>query len=213
MILNRQWAPGEVFTESELARRIGVSRTPAREALQRLVNEGHVVAAGGRGYLVVELSEQDVIGVYRVRAVLEGLAAHDAATTITRAQLGGLEDLFEAMEEARARKDNQALASLNSEFHHMIARASGNTYLETTLNGIYDVFERFRPVALEQAGRRELAAQEHGELIAALRARDADGARAIAERHVQRALATRQAATRDAARQAEGESAADGSAG
>ncbi|HLI02227.1 MAG TPA: GntR family transcriptional regulator [Acidimicrobiales bacterium] len=207
MIVARTWPPGEALTETELARRLGVSRTPVREALQRLANEGYIAPAGGRGYLVIELSEQDVINVYRVRAVLEGLAAHDAATAITRAQLGGLEDLYEAMEDARGRMDDQALAKLNSQFHHAVAGASGNTYLESTLNGMYDVFERFRPVALVQPGRRGRAAQEHGELIEALRARDADAARSVAERHVQRALATRQTAARYAAREAEREAA------
>lgn len=202
MIVARTWPPGEVLTEAELARRLRVSRTPVREALQRLANEGYIAPAGGRGYLVIELSEQDVINVYRVRTVLEGLAAHEAATAITRAQLGQLEDLYEAMEDARGRMDDRVLAELNSQFHHAVARAGGNTYLESTLSGIYDVFERFRPVALVQPGRRALAAQEHGELIQALRARDADTARSVAEHHVQRALATRQATARQAEREA-----------
>jgi DNA-binding GntR family transcriptional regulator len=196
MITERRWKPGEVLSESELARQVGVSRTPAREALQRLAAEGHIAPAAGRGYVVIELSEDDVINVYRVRTVLEGLAAHDAAERITRAQLGGLEDLYEAMEEARAASDDGRLGSLNSQLHHAIARASGNSYLEATLNDIYDVFERFRAVALMQPGRREQAAGEHGELIASLRARDSDTARRLAEEHCRRALATRQSATR-----------------
>jgi DNA-binding GntR family transcriptional regulator len=196
MILTRTWPADEPMTEAALARQLGMSRTPIREALLRLSAEDYVAPAGGRGYLVVELGEEDVINVYRVRAVLEGLAAHDAAVSLSRAQLGELEDIFEAMEEARGRDDNDALARLNSSFHHAVAEASGNPYLRSTLDNIYDVFERFRPVALVHPGRREQAAHEHYELIEAMRARDCDAARAVAERHVQHALATRQAATR-----------------
>jgi DNA-binding GntR family transcriptional regulator len=196
MIVEREWSPGVVMTESELARQLDVSRTPVREALLRLAGEGYISPAAGRGYQVIELSDRDVVNVYRVRAVLEGLAAHEAATVINRSTLGELEDLFEAMEQARADGDNRTLAELNSQFHHAITRASGNTYLEATLSNIYDVFERFRPVALIQPGRRDHAAHEHGEIIAALRAKDGDAAREIAERHVHGALSTRQAAER-----------------
>lgn len=191
LIVDQEVAPGENLTETRLVELTGVSRTPVREALQRLEADGFVTRASGRGYIVAELSEQDMVNVYQVRTVLEGLAAHAAADSITRAGLGQLEDLYETMENAREAQDDKQLGYLNSQFHRAIAEASGNTYLVTMLDGIYDVFERFRPRALQQPGRRDSAAREHGSIIRALRSGDAERAKQIAEQHVSGALKTR----------------------
>lgn len=199
MIIDGELAPGLLVSEAKFVRLIGVSRTPVREALSRLEAEGYIVSGPGRGYVVVELSDQDVVNIYEVRAVLEGLAASAAAAnSMSRANLGHLEDLYEAMEEARRDGNDRDLARLNSQFHHTIAEASGNRYLITMLNGIYDTFERFRPVALRAPGRRDTAAVEHGKLISSLRAGNAEQAKDIAERHVRRALAVRQEAMKKA---------------
>jgi len=191
MILSQQLAPGQLLNEAELGRTLKVSRTPVREALYRLHAAGYLTQ-NGRGYTVVEVGEDDVIQVYRVRAVLEGLAAHEAAAVINRRVLGELEEIYEDMEEARAAGDDPRLTTLNSQFHHTIARASGNHYLVDMLDTIYDAFERFRAIALVQPGRKDNAAAEHGALIDALRARDGDRAREVAENHVREALAARQ---------------------
>lgn len=193
MILDQRLSPGQALNEAELARILEVSRTPIREALHRLETAGYLTQTG-HGYVVVELGNDDVINVYRVRAALEGLGAHDAAGVITRRALGELEDLFEDMEQAREDQDDARLSELNSQFHHAIAAASGNRYLEAMLDSIYDAFERFRATALLQPGRRDNAAEEHGALIDALRARNAGKAREVAEMHVQQALAARQKA-------------------
>lgn len=195
LIVDQVLAEGEPIREADLAARLGVSRTPIREALLRLQAEGYVIPSGGRGLIVAGLSAQDITNVYQVRAMLEGPAAELAATVITRAELGHLEDLYEAMEEARSKGDNRELAKLNSQFHHSVAAASKNNYLEAVLDNIYDVFERFRPTAIAHPGRRDEAATEHGELIAALRARDGAKAREVAERHVHHALEVRQQET------------------
>jgi len=194
MILSDELASGERINESDLARRVGVSRTPVRDALQRLALEGYLARPDGRAYVVTRLGPEDIVDVYRVRAVLEGLAAEEATQVITRSELGRLEDLYEAMEDARAEHDDRRLATLNSTFHLTIAEASRNKYLASMLRDIYEVFERFRPVALTQPGRRDSAAEEHGRLIAALKKGDADAAREIAVDHVHRALETRQLA-------------------
>jgi DNA-binding GntR family transcriptional regulator len=203
MTLGAEILPGTVITEAELVRRVGMSRTPVREALRRLEGEGYLRALPGRGYVVIELSEQDMINVYRVRASLEGLAAQLAAGLVTRLDLARLEDLYDAMADAVRRDDDDELAQLNSQFHGAIAEASGNAYLRTMLDNIHDVFERFRMTALAQPGRRSDAHGEHGELIAALREHDAELAREIAEGHVHRALKLRRSmAKQDAPKEA-----------
>jgi len=191
MIMSGELPQGAVVTEAELVRQLGMSRTPVREALRHLRAEQLLESVPGVGYRVTELDERDMVNVYMVRAALEGLAAEHAASLATRTDLARLEDLYEEMEEALARRDDAALARLNSRFHDAIAQASGNTYLQGMLNNIREIFERFRLTALGLSGRREEAHVEHGELVEALRARDGKRARAIAEAHVHRALQVR----------------------
>lgn len=191
MISENELEPGSIVTEAGLVRRLGASRTPVREALHRLEAEGHLISGTGRGYLIAELGEDDLIKVYRVRALLEGAAAYDACEVISHAEIGRLKDLYDAMEKAREKLDDRELAMLNQQFHRAIAEASGNRYLDMCLRKIYAVFDRFRTRALEEPGRREAAAHEHGEMIRLLEQRKKDEARELAERHVWGALEVR----------------------
>jgi DNA-binding GntR family transcriptional regulator len=193
MIVSGELAQGSVVSEAELVRRLGMSRTPVREALHRLETAGYVQSAPGVGYVVIELSERDMINVYMVRAVLEGLAAEHAATLASRTDLARLEDLYDEMAAARERHDDSELARLNSLFHRTIAEAGGNTYVLAMLDNIRDVFERFRATAVTELQRRDDSHAEHGELIEALKARDPERARDLAIRHVHRALEFRRA--------------------
>ena len=161
-----------------------------REALARLASDGFLVAIPGRGWVVVEITPAKLIDVYAVRARLEGLAAESAARRLTRVDLARLEDLYDAMDDARTGGDDE-LAGLNSQFHIVIAEASGNAYLCSMLDDIRDVFDRFRVTALAVPGRRDQAHLEHGQMIAALRSRDVDLARQLAEDHVRLALEAR----------------------
>jgi DNA-binding GntR family transcriptional regulator len=193
MIFEHELPPGSRIGEAQLTRQLGMSRTPVREALARLESEGMLTAAPGRGFLVAELTVADLIDIYRVRAVLEGLAAEEAAGQATRVDIARLEDLYDAMTRASEQEDqDQELARLNSEFHALIAEISGNTYLQAMLEDIREVFEWFRTTALTLPGRRETAHEEHGQMIDALRRGDAGAARELAHGHVQRALAARQ---------------------
>lgn len=192
MIFEHELPPGSRIGEAQLTRLLGMSRTPVREALARLASEGLLTAAAGRGFLVADLTAEDLIDIYRVRAVLEGLAAEEAASRATRVDIARLEDLYEAMANASANGHDQELAQRNSEFHSMIAEISGNTYLQAMLDDIREVFEWFRTTALSLPGRRDTAHDEHGQMIDALRRGDVDEASQIAQGHVKRALAARQ---------------------
>ncbi len=189
LILEGQLPQGSVVSEANLVRRLDMSRTPVREALRRLQAESYIWPVPGGGYAIPELNEEDLSNLYTVRAALEGLAAEHAAVRLTRTDVARLEELYDLMEEARGRDED--LARLNGEFHNAIAQASGNSYLQAMLSQIRDAFERFRMTALGQPGRREEAHAEHGDMISALRARDAQGARDLATAHVHRALELR----------------------
>jgi DNA-binding GntR family transcriptional regulator len=196
-------AQGARVSEAELVRTLEMSRTPVREALLRLESEKVLHSTPGRGYVVAELTEQDLEHIYQVRAVLEGLAAEQAATRVTRTDLARLEDIYDLMQSALETSDDDALARANSQFHDTIASASGNTYLQTMLGNIRGTFETFRVTALAQPTRRDTAHSEHRELIEALRAKNAYLAQQIAHTHVLTALQvrrdalTRQSTTRE----------------
>jgi DNA-binding GntR family transcriptional regulator len=191
MIFDGELAAGSHVTEAGLVRSVGMGRTPIREAHARLVAERQLIAAPIGGFIVVEVSAADLIDIYTVRARLEGLAAESATTRITRVDLARLDDVYEAMDEAVKQGTDDELAGLNSEFHSIIAKASGNAYLQAMLDGIRDVFDRFRSTALALPGRRGDAHHEHGLLIAALRTHDSNTARELAEGHVRNALEAR----------------------
>lgn len=191
MVFEHELPPGSRISEAQVARQLEMSRTPVREALARLESEGILTGAPGRGFLVADLTVDDLVDIYRVRAVLDGLAAEEAASRATRVDIARLEDLYDAMSQASAAGRDQELARLNSEFHALIAEISGNSYLQAMLEDIREVFEWFRSTALSLPGRRDTAHDEHGRMIEALRAGDAETARRLAQGHVQRALDAR----------------------
>jgi DNA-binding GntR family transcriptional regulator len=192
MFFEQELRPGSRVSEAVLTRQLGMSRTPVREALTKLEGEGLLVSAPGRGYIVTEFDVDDLVDVYHVRAALDGLAAEEAVRRINRVDLVRLEELYDAMAAAcKADDGDEPLASLNSSFHALIAEISGNNYLQTMLEDIRDVFERFRTTALTAPGRRDEAHADHGLLLEALRRGDPAEARRVATQHVYDALETR----------------------
>lgn len=187
-ILDGSLPGGTLLVEATLVREFGISRTPIREALHRLEAEGMLAALPRGGYSVVALTNKDLHDFYQIRAALEGLAAETAAHRVTRTDIARLEDLYDEMAAALDQDREDDLARLNREFHQAIALASGNSQLHYMLDNLKAVFERFRTGAVSNDERRRQAHHEHGELIEALRARDAATARRLAEQHVHRAL-------------------------
>lgn len=191
MIRANAFMPHHVFREVELARTLDMSRTPVREALLRLRAEG-VLGSGPRGgYVLVEIDEQALRNAYAVRGALDALAARSAAQRLTRMDAAQLQELYEAMESAVTSHDAKLLASLNTQFHDTIAKASGNAYLHLSLVNIRDVVERYRTTALADPERRREAHEEHGRLLDALLAKDGETAARFAEQHAHNALNAR----------------------
>lgn len=188
MIFDGTISADSILVEARLGELLGMSRTPVREALSRLEAEGLLAPLPRGGFSVVALSEDDLRDLYMIRACLEGLAAATAASKLTRVDIARLEDLYDAMGEAVEAGRDEELAQLNREFHRTIAVASGNRHLSEMLDNVKGVFERFRANAVADPGRRAQAHVEHGQLIHALRDRDGDKARRLAEEHVHRAL-------------------------
>ncbi len=184
-----EYGPGARLTEMELATRFNVSRTPVREALNRLESQGVVARDARRGMVVAQLDYDQLGELYDMREVVEGLAARLAARRAAPAEIAVLRDMVEA---DRARTDDpQALARSNKLFHRQLHRASHNRYLIQMLEGMRRSLALISGTSLIAPGRGTASVEEHNAIVAALEARDEDAAEAAMRQHISNAYLTR----------------------
>lgn len=181
-------SPGHRLVETELAERLGMSRTPVREALQRLEAHG-IVARDGRSLKVASLDHDQLGELYEVRGHVEGLAAKLAARHAAPEEIEVLREMVEA---DRALVDDAvALAVANRRFHRQLHRASHNRYLSQMLESMRRSLVLLSTTTLGHAGRGEIAVAEHDRIVAAIEARDEAAAQAAAEAHISNAYRMR----------------------
>lgn len=181
-ILSGKLPSGSRLSEVALAERLGVSRTPVREAVQRLAQDGLVEVAPNRGARVKTVSTADVEDVYAVREVLDGLAARLAATHRTAAQLEAMRTALRTLERA-APSDFEMQIAADLEFHGHIANASGNAALTATLRGLSEGVTRVKLLTkrYNQSTKTQTA---HQNLFNAIENGDANAAERLAKAHV-----------------------------
>ncbi len=188
------YRPGDRLVESELAERFGVSRTPIREALQRLETQS-LLARDGRSLIVASLDHNEMAELYVVRAELEALAARLAARHATEEEVRVMRKLIE---EDKARLgDPAALARSNRAFHRQVHLASHNRFLVQQLDLVFRSMALMATTSLAIEGRGEVALAEHGRIVDAIAAGDGDAAAASFRAHISNAFETR--LTRNAA--------------
>jgi len=182
-------AVGERVREEEIARNLGVSRTPVREALQRLHQRGLLVFGNGRGLVVAELSQHQVLQLYAMREILEGSAARFAAQ---HANATDVTILYRQQKElAEAKPDALLLVTLNRRFHQAIYEAAHNQYLMQTLNMLHDSLALLHNATFRVPSRRSESDEEHRRIVAAIEKRDPDAAEEAAREHIRQAQRTR----------------------
>jgi DNA-binding GntR family transcriptional regulator len=180
--------PGDRLLESELAARLGLSRTPIREALQRLETQG-VLAREGRSLVVASLDHDQLGELYVVRAELEGLAARLAAQHAAPEETRVLWDM---VRQDRALVDRPDLLSrANKRFHRQIHLASHNRYLMQQLEMVHRAMALLATTSLAAEGRGAEALDEHEAIVRAIEARDGEAANAAIRAHISHALETR----------------------
>jgi DNA-binding GntR family transcriptional regulator len=192
------YRPGDRLVESELADRFGVSRTPVREALQRLETQSLLVR-DGRSLIVASLDHNQMAELYVVRGELEGLAARLAARNATEEEVRLLRDMVES--DNALRDHPAALARANKRFHKQIHLASHNRFLVQQLDLVHRSMALMATTSLAVQGRGAIAQQEHDRIVSAIEARDGDAADAALRAHISVAFATRlkqEAARREA---------------
>lgn len=182
------YKPGDRLVESDLADQFGVSRTPIREALQRLETQS-LLARDGRSLIVASLDHTQLSELYVVRAELEGLAARLAAKHATDEEVRVLRDMIE--DDRKLIGDPAALARANRRFHKQIHLASHNRFLMQQLNLVHQSMALMATTSLAVEGRSEMALDEHHAIVVAIEAHDEPGAQAALQAHISKAFITR----------------------
>ncbi|RWR35129.1 GntR family transcriptional regulator [Sinirhodobacter populi] len=182
------YRPGDRLVESELAERFGVSRTPVREALQRLETQS-MLARDGRSLIVASLDHNQLAELYVVRAELEALAAALAAKHAAPEEVRVLEDMVARDWEQMT--DAFELARSNKLFHRQIHLASHNRYLVQQLDLVHRSMALLASTSLAADGRRDAALREHQAIVEAIRNGDEAGAAAALRAHISNAFETR----------------------
>ena len=180
-ILDRELKPGEKVRQEEMARRLGVSVIPVREALRALAGEGQVTYRPRQGYVVAELDVGDLEEVYRLRELLESEAVREAMPRLTDEDVDRMEGLFAHV--AGAASVAEAMKA-NRRAHFVLFEAAGKPILLRHIAMLWDSTEAYR--ALYYSTTR--VDDEHRAIVAALRARDAGRLLDLLDAHRDRAL-------------------------
>jgi DNA-binding GntR family transcriptional regulator len=183
-ILGGEHSPGEVLFETHLAAKLGMSRTPVREALQVLAREGFVEIIPNRGYLVPRLSMTDVRELFELRESLEGLATRCAAIRVSSTEIAELGQLYDRFERTH---DWKASVRIGTEFHNRILSLAGNARLSNILGALNAQISLTRLTQLRDIrGRHEESILEHRAIFEAIQQRDPAAAERHARAHVRR---------------------------
>lgn len=184
-ILKGELKPGERLMELALAERLGVSRTPIREAMRKLELEGLVVMIPRRGAQVANITEKDLNDVLEVRIALENLAIEKACKCMDEEQLGRLWMAAKEFERTMADGNLVHLAEADVAFHEIIYRAADNVRLNQVLNNLREQIYRYRVEYLKEEETRNLLVREHEEMYQAIKERDVEKAQEISFRHLE----------------------------
>lgn len=189
LILDGSLRAGERLNEVSLARSLGVSRGPVREAARALEKTGLVTVIMNRGAFVRTLSLDEAMDIYEINAVLLGLAAARAAALLAPAQALALRMMVAAMDGAIARGSRDGFFQINSDFHAFILACGRNREAEALYRQLTRKLLLLRRRSFERPGHMKTANREHRDLMEAILAGDAARARSLAEAHARRGRA------------------------
>lgn len=185
-ILRGEIKPGERLMEIHLAKKLGVSRTPVREALRKLELEGLVTTVPRKGAVVAEITISDLEDVLEVRTALEELAVKNARRRITPEQMQELKRLAAEFRKTLDGNDVGACAQADMAFHDAIYNATGNRRLVQILNNLREQMYRYRMEYLKDRDSHEILVQEHEEILQALEHHDEKQALDTTISHIER---------------------------
>lgn len=185
-IMDLNLRPGEIIMVQTLAKELGISRTPVREAVVRLEKEGFVEAAEGKKFRVSTLSLKDVLEIHELRKLMEVHAAKNVAKSANNKQIKELESTIAKMGKALADKSHDRFFEYDLAFHKKIISYHGNDTLILFMNQINDKIQRIRYLAVYVDQRLEKTIEEHQAVIDAIKNRDPDRVAETLEFHLEK---------------------------
>lgn len=183
-ILDGYYRQHDELKENTIARELGVSRTPVREALHQLELEGLVTIVPNKGAYVNGITAEDVRDIYRIRARLEGLCAAMAAERISPAQLEQMEEILCLSDFHEKKGHYDQLYSLDNKFHDILYEASGSKMLEHLLKDFHHYVQRVRRTTLSSGDRAGKSTREHRDILSAIRDKNPGEADELATLHI-----------------------------
>ena len=185
-ILRSEIYPRQKIIIEDLSKQMGISRTPIREAMSRLVKEGYVNHVWNRGFSVKEITIEEVEELYGAREALEPYLAEEAARRVTQGQVQELERLLKEYGEFVERRPRRERRLLDLDFHAKVAEIAGNSYLRRVLGEVFERIVLKQRVVVGQLDRGKDAWLQHRAILAAIRDRKPKDARRHAFYHVRR---------------------------
>lgn len=185
-ILSGTFERGEILTEIKLSERLGVSRTPIREALRRLEQE-HIIEPTSKGARVIGISRSDIADICEIRLRLEGLAARWAAERADQAGIDALRETVELQEFYTIKQDPDSIKNADSRFHQTIYALCGSHSMQDTLEPLHRKLLKYRRVSVSAQSRAQKSLEEHRAIYEAIAAHDGKTAETLTIRHVENA--------------------------
>lgn len=182
--------PGERLMEVQLADELGISRTPVREAIRKLEQEGYVIMMPRRGTYVSDVSVSDIKEIFEIRSALESLATGLAARRIETNELETLQKLLTEIEGYIEKNDIEKIVETDVRFHEVLYQVSRNERLVGIIHNLKEQLARFRTLSMSYPGRLLETLEEHRDMVEAIAEGDASAARDAAEHHMDRAEET-----------------------
>ena len=185
-ILGGVFHDGDVLTEQRLCERLGVSRTPVREAIFRLKQE-HLVEETTHGICVVGVTPQDLYDIYEIRKRIEGYATGRCAAMITYSQLQDLQEIVDLQEFYTGKGIADNIRDTDTRFHEMIYEFCGSRMLQATLTDLHRKVTKYRKLSVQDPNRARIAVCEHRDIVDALSRHDSAEAEYLAVLHIENA--------------------------
>ncbi len=185
-ILSGKYQRGELLTESMLSQSLGVSRTPIREALRRLLQE-HIIEESGKGSIVLGIAEDDLKDIFYIRKKIEGDAAALAAKNRTEEQLAVLKEAVEFQEFYLEKKDPDKIKLMDSRFHETIYRMSGSGVFSDVLIPLHKKIQKYRRASVTNKSRAAASVSEHREILEAITEGNAEKTKELVNKHLNNA--------------------------
>lgn len=183
-IIEQKLKAGEKLSETEIAKQMGVSRTPVREALKELAARGFVNANPNQGMSVSIIDFKDVEEVLQIRSVIEGLAVELSIENINNKEIEEMEKIFSQMEHYLKENDILSFSKMGDEFHEMLFKIARNKRLLKLRNEIHDIELRFGIKSLNIPGRPEKSLAEQRKILNAIKERSPEEAVYYSKQHV-----------------------------